>query len=76
MQTAFTFHSNQKHTVIKNGKRFTRRNNVAVSGNKGTKEIVVASPGKKTKKTRKALTKREISNIRKGIFMPALFRGL
>jgi hypothetical protein len=76
MRNTFVFNSNQSHTVIKNGKRFTRRNNVSVSGNKGSKEVQIVKPGKKAKKTRKALTKREISNIRKGVFMPSLFRGI
>ena len=72
-----TFHSNQIHTSMKNGKRVTRRNTVKVFGNKGYKEleIVPSGPGakKKSKKTKKALTKKEISNIHKGIFMRKLF---
>ena len=75
MKGAFVFRSHQSHTIVKNGKRVTRRNNVNVSGSKGSKEVEVVQSGK-TRRAKKALTKREITNIRKGVFMPRLFRGI
>ena len=76
MKGAFIFRSHQSHSTIKNGKRVTRRNNVNVSGSKGSKAVEIIQSGKKTRRTKKALTKREITNIRKGVFMPTLFRGI
>ena len=78
MAKPFFFHSEQVHAVVKNGHHKTRRNIVTVKGNKGTKKIEVLDTkhGKKVKKNSKSLTKKEIKNIRKGVFMPKLFRDL
>ena len=63
---------------MKNGKRVTRRNTVKVFGNKGYKEmeVVGSHAKKKANKTKKALTKKEISNIHKGVFMRKFFHDL
>jgi len=63
---------------MKNGKRVTRRNTVKMVGNKGYREVEIigSHAKKKANKTKKALTKKEISNIHKGIFMRKLFHKL
>ena len=76
--TKFHFHSKQIHAFIKNGERKTRKNIVTVNGKKGKKSVEIYDSTKKRKTYRnsKALSKKEITNIRKGIFMPGLFRSL
>lgn len=70
----FQFRSHQVHSTLKNGKRVTRKNTVRVNGAKGTKTVEVRAAGAKAHKKTKALTRREISNIKRGTFMPGLFR--
>jgi hypothetical protein len=74
----FHYRSVQVHSVMTNGKRMTRKNVVALNGKKGTKTVHTydSTKAKKTRKNTKPLTAKEISNIRKGIFMPTLFKGL
>lgn len=71
----FKYHSVQIHTSVINGKKQTRRNIVKVNGKKGVKTVAVSN-GKKTRRNTKKLSAREISNIRKGKFMPGFFRAL
>lgn len=75
----FHYRSIQVHSFAANGKRMTRKNIVTVNGKKGTKTVHTydsTKPKKRTRKNSKALTPKEVANIRKGIFMPGLFRGL
>jgi hypothetical protein len=74
----FHYTSVQIHSFISNGKRKTRKNVVRVNGKKGTKSMHTYNSSKKRKtfKTSKRLTATEIANIRRGKFMPGLFRGL
>lgn len=72
----FKFHSHQVHHVQANGHRRTRRNIVRVNGSKGTK--IIETHDSKHGKTRraKALTRKEIKNIKSGVFMPKLFKHM
>jgi hypothetical protein len=70
----FRFHSVQVHSVLVDGKRHTRKNTVSVNGSKGIKKVEVN--GTKKRKNTKKLTRKEISNIKKGKFMPGFFNGL
>jgi ribosomal protein L29 len=74
----FHFHSVQVHGVMVNGRRKTRKNIVQVNGTKGEKRVEVydSSKKRKTYKNSKKLSVREIANIRRGKFMPGLFKGL
>ena len=74
----FHYRSVQVHSFVANGKRVTRKNVVTVNGKKGTKTVHTydSTKAKKTRKNTKALTAKEVSNIRKGKFMPDLFKGL
>ena len=72
------YRSVQVHSFASNGKRMTRKNVVTVNGKKGKKTVHTydSTKPKKTRKNTKALSAKEIANIRKGKFMPGLFRGL
>lgn len=74
----FKFHSVQVHGIMTNGRRKTRKNVVSVDGKKGEKrvEIYDSTKKRKTYKNSKKLSAKEIANIRRGKFMPGLFRGL
>lgn len=74
----FQFHSVQVHAVLTNGRRKTRKNIVSVKGSKGQKKVEIYDSSKKRKtfKNSKRLTAAEIANIRRGKFMPGLFKGL
>lgn len=74
----FHYHSVQTHTLIHNGTRRIKRNSVAINGTKGRKttEIYDSKKSRKVAKNTKVLRPKEIANIRKGIFMPGLFRGM
>ncbi len=64
----FAYHSEQVHKVNVNGKSSTRRNIVHINNGKGYKELNTNGKSK-----RKALTKKELSCIKKGKFVPGLF---
>lgn len=74
----FHFKSVQIHGTVVNGRRKTRKNTVRVNGSKGEKKIEIfdSSKKRKTYTNSKKLSAKEIANIRRGIFMPGLFRGL
>jgi hypothetical protein len=74
----FHYRSVQVHSFASNGKRMTRKNIVTVNGKRGTKTVHTfdSTKPKKTRKNTKKLTRKEISNIHKGVFMPGLFRVL
>ena len=72
----FEYHSDQVHTVHRNGKGNTTINSVNISGTTGTKEVIVRSAkGKILNKSRKALRKKEIECIRNRKFVPGLFNS-
>lgn len=73
---AFKFRSHQVHHVQANGHRRTRRNIVRVHGTKGTKVVEIHDSKHGKTRRSKALTRKEIQNIKKGVFMPALFRKM
>jgi len=64
----FSYHSEQIHTTVKNGRSNTRHNIVHIKNGKGHKAIITNSTRKK-----KPLTKKEITKIRKNHFIPGLF---
>lgn len=64
----FHYQSQQVHTTVINGKKSTRSSEVNVKNGKGFKKLTTNG---KTK--RKPLTKKEMKNIQKGIYMPNLF---
>ena len=74
----FHYHSVQTHAVMHNGTRRIKRNVVTVNGAKGRKTVETydSKKSRKVSKNTKALKPKEIANIRKGIFMPGLFRGM
>ena len=74
----FHYHSVQTHAVASNGTRRIKRNTVTVNGAKGRKTVETydSNKSRKVSKNTKALKPKEIANIRKGIFMPGLFRGM
>ena len=67
--SGFSYHSNQIHHVNGN----TRENIVRIENGKGVK-IIKQNTGNKTTLNKKPLTQKEISNIRKNIFIPGLFK--
>jgi len=66
----FSYHSEQIHKVNINGKSSTRRNIVDIKNGKGYKELNTNGKSK-----RKALTKKELSCIQNGKFVPGLFNN-
>lgn len=64
----FSYHSEQVHTIVKNGHSTTRHNIVHIKNGKGHKSIITNSTRKKN-----PLTKKEIAKIRKNQFIPGLF---
>ena len=68
--------SSKRRTGRTKTARITRRNNVVVHGNKGTKSVAILnSAGKEISKNVLPLTKNEISCIRRSEFIPGLFKG-
>ena len=74
----FHYHSVQTHALMANGTRRIKRNVVTVNGAKGRKTVETydSNKSRKVSKNTKVLKPKEIANIRKGIFMPGLFRGM
>jgi hypothetical protein len=72
----FSYHSEQVHTVVKNGYSNTRHNIVNIKNGKGEKIILKKQNDKNLTKKKKRLTKKEISKIRKNQFIPELFRSI
>lgn len=72
---SFTYHSEQVHSEFQNGKGQTRRNIVSIRNGKGHKAVeTYNSKGRKLNSTKKALTTAEMDCIKKGKFIPGLFR--
>lgn len=70
----FQYYSQQVHSHIVNGKGKTKIQTIKIKNKKGTKEVVVKNTKGKTLKTRKVLKSGDIRNIKKGNFIPGLFR--
>ena len=70
-----SYHSEQVHTVVENGRGVTRRNVVDIRNGKGTKAVEEYSvDGKKVYSKEKALTKSELECIQRNKFVPGLFK--
>lgn len=74
----FHYRSEQVHAFMANGHKKTRKNIVIVNGTKGFKRVEEYDSNKKRKtyKNSKKLSAKEISNIRRGKFMPGFFSSL
>ncbi len=71
----FNYNSIQTHSDFKGGKGQTKTNCVKIKGNKGFKMITIKNKsGKIIKKSKKRLTRKQISCIKLCRFVPGLFR--
>jgi hypothetical protein len=71
----FEYNSIQTHSEFKNGKGISKTNHVKIKGKSGFKMITIRNKsGKITKKSKKRLTRKEISCIKKCQFVPGLFK--
>jgi len=72
---AFTYHSEQVHSVFKNGKGQTRRNIVDIKNGEGYKAVeTYTAKGDLKGRKEKKLTKEELECIQKNKFVPGLFK--
>ena len=72
---AFTYKSEQIHSMFKNGKGYTRRNLVDIQNGKGIKAIETYNvKGDRTSRKEKALTAKELACIQRKEFIPGLFQ--
>ncbi len=70
-----SYHSEQVHSVVENGRGVTRRNVVDIRNGKGTKAVEeYGVDGKKVYSKEKALTKSELDCIQRKKFVPGLFK--
>jgi hypothetical protein len=71
----FIYNSVQTHSEFLKGKGITKTNHVKIRGKTGFKMITIRNKsGKITKKSKKRLTRKEISCIKKCKFVPGLFK--
>ena len=71
----FEYHSEQTHSEFIKGKGMTKTHRVTIKGKKGYKLVELKNKsGKITQKSKKALTKKEISCIKRCEFIPGLFK--
>ncbi len=71
----FTYNSIQTHSEFKNGLGRTKTNHVTIRGKSGYKMITVRNKsGRIVKKSKKRLTRKEISCIKRCKFVPGLFK--
>lgn len=71
----FEYHSKQEHSEFHGGEGVTKVNEVRIRGNKGTKSVTWKNrAGKIVKKSKKALTKKQIRCIQQCQFVPGLFK--
>ncbi len=70
----FSYNSVQTHIVYKDNKPQRKTRKVQITNGKGFKETVTSN-GRQTRRSRKALTKKEISCIRRCQFIPGLFKS-
>ncbi len=69
----FRYNSVQTHSEYKNGKQQTKTQRVVIKGKTGYKMVSTNRSGK-TRKSKKRLTQKEITCIRKCQFIPGLFK--
>jgi transcription antitermination factor NusA-like protein len=74
MTPEFRYESTQVHSDIRNGSRRTKTQRVTIRGKKGHKEVTIQQNGKRSKTSKKKLSKKEIECIRKCQFIPGLFK--
>jgi transcription antitermination factor NusA-like protein len=74
MTPEFRYESTQVHSDIRNGSRRTKTQRVTIRGRKGHKEVTIQQNGKRSKTSKKKLSKKEIDCIRKCQFIPGLFK--
>jgi hypothetical protein len=71
----FSYHSEQIHSVFKNGKGETRRNVVDIKKDKGYKAVeTYHADGTRKSRAQKDLTAEELRCIQKNKFIPGLFK--
>jgi transcription antitermination factor NusA-like protein len=70
MAPEFRYESTQIHS----DKGRTKTQRVTIRGKNGHKEVTVKQNGKRSKTSKKKLTKKEIDCIRKCQFIPGLFK--
>jgi hypothetical protein len=66
----FQYNSVQKHITPKE----TKITRVTVKGKRGYKSVEIRHKGKKTRKSKKALTSKQIGCIKRCEFIPGLFK--
>ena len=71
MATVF-YTSVESEQIVKNGKRMGVKKMISMKNNKGVK-VVRHQLGSKVKEVKQPLTRKELQNIQKGSYMPALF---
>jgi len=74
MTPEFRYESTQIHSDLQNGMRRTKTQRVTIRGKNGHKEVTVKQNGKRSKTSKKKLSKKEIDCIRKCQFIPGLFK--
>ena len=71
----FGYHSKQVHSEFIGGEGVTKVNEVRIRGKKGTKSVTWKNQaGKVVKRSKKALTKKQIRCIQQCQFVPGLFK--
>lgn len=70
MRKIFSYNSIQSHSTPKE----TKITRVTVKGKRGYKSVEIRRNGKKTLKSRKPLTRKQITCIKKCEFIPGLFK--
>jgi len=71
----FHYNSIQTHSEFKNGTGHTKTQRVTIRGKTGYKSITIRNKsGRVTKKSKKRLTKKEMSCIKRCEFIPGLFK--
>jgi hypothetical protein len=69
--SAFQYTSVQTHTTLIGKKLRTKTRRVKIRNGKGFKEVVTTHP---TRRSRRALTKKEVRGIQRCQFIPGLFK--
>jgi hypothetical protein len=71
----FEYHSTQTHSEFFDGEGRTKVNEVRIRGNKGHKSVTIKNQaGRVIKRSKKALTKKQVKCIQKCQFVPGLFK--
>jgi hypothetical protein len=71
----FQYNSVQTHSEFKNGKGHTKTRRVKITGKSGFKSITIRNKsGRVTRRSKKRLTQKEITCIKRCEFVPGLFK--